>query len=64
MIAQTQNLARASLVYMGELVTMEAVVRTIMGDPCESLVLPIYWKRLADIRKVLSSEVSKKKKKK
>lgn len=41
---------------MGELVTMEAIVRTIMGDPSEALVLPIYWKRLQDIRKLVASE--------
>lgn len=60
----TQTLARTSLVYMGELVTMEAIVRTVMGDTVEGLILPIYWKRLGDIRKVVSSDSSKKKKKK
>jgi hypothetical protein len=49
---------------MGELVTMEAIVRAIMGDRLESLILPFYWKRLADIRKVLASDANKKKKKK
>jgi calcium/calmodulin-dependent protein kinase I len=63
-IAQTQNLARTSLVYMGELVTMEAIVRAIMGDKLEQLILPFYWKRLSDIRKVIASDANKKKKKK
>ena len=42
---------------------MEAIVRSIMGDKVEGLILPIYWKRLIDVRKVMAAEKSKKKKK-
>lgn len=66
-IEETQKLAKeySSLVFLGELVTMETVIRSIMGDSnTERIILPIYWNRLADIRRTLMSAKKKTFKKK
>lgn len=63
-IASTQQLARSNLGFMGELVTMEAIVRMVMGDPTEKLITPIYWKRLLEIRKICNSDKKKRSSKK